>query len=296
MPDRWLTLAPVGPPWVIHHSVALPYQFSHDISLRPIPDWVWETDPENPDPLREQISPELDEGERDCIALEYQADTLGARQVSAADEVFLVHLAMWLSRPTTLSFGIIVHAHHVSDQEWVTRQIAPYNRARCLERYSSDQLTADDLARAKSLVEMLRSVSHDGPIRMASQAMKKALVESSWEIRFFLLWLVLECLFGPDDGREISYRLSLRLALFVESDAVRGRELFAAIKKSYGWRSKIVHGLKLTRLSQSEPETLLAELEELVRRALLMVLADSAMVARFDGDEREKYLDTLAFH
>lgn len=296
MPDRWLTFAPIGPHWVIHHGVALPYQFSNDVSLRAIPDWVWKTDAENPDPLREQIDSAREEGERDCIAIEYEADDLNARQISAADEVFSVHLAMWLSHPTALSFQVIVHARQASEQEWVTRLIAPYNRAIALDHYATDQLTAEDLARAKSLFEVLRSVSRDGPIRMASQAMKKALVEGSWEIRFFLLWLVIECLFGPEDGREISYRLSLRVALFVEPDATRARELSARIKRSYGWRSKIVHGLRLTRLNQSEREALLSELEELVRRALLAVLGDPAVVARFDGDEREEYLDTLVFH
>jgi hypothetical protein len=158
-----------------------------------------------------------------------------------------------------------------------------------------DSFTEDDLGLAKKLFVILQSVSPRGPVHMAVQATKKALVEGSWEIRFLLFWIAVECLFGPEDGREISFRLSQRVALFTETDGAQARELFVKVKKSYAWRSKIVHGLRMAKLQGDESGVLLDELEQLVRRSLSAVLANTSVASTFDGEARENYLDSLAF-
>jgi hypothetical protein len=246
------------------------------------------------DPLREQLREDMDAGEQHCIDVEYETDALGSRQRTAADEIFSAYLALWLARPTGLSFDVIVHAAHHST-EWVTRQIVPYNRALTLPQYMGDSFTEDDLGLAKKLFVILQSVSPRGPVHMAVQATKKALVEGSWEIRFLLFWIAVECLFGPEDGREISFRLSQRVALFTETDGAQARELFVKVKKSYAWRSKIVHGLRMAKLQGDESGVLLDELEQLVRRSLSAVLANTSVASTFDGEARENYLDSLAF-
>ena len=43
---------------------------------------------------------------------------------------------------------------------------------------------------------------------------------------FLILWLVIESLFGPEDAREITFRLSQRLALFMGTDSEETRALF----------------------------------------------------------------------
>jgi hypothetical protein len=107
--------------------------------------------------------------------------------------------------------------------------------------------------------------------------------------------IAIECLFGPEDGRETTFRLSQRLALFVEADSEQARELFSKMKKSYGWRSKIVHGLRVARLTDEDSDVLLNELEEVTRRSLASVLANESIATTFDGRDRENYLDGLAF-
>ncbi|MBU6434628.1 MAG: hypothetical protein KJS98_15075, partial [Nitrospirae bacterium] len=171
----------------------------------------------------------------------------------------------------------------------------PYNRALTLPQYRGNCFAEDDLGAAKRLFVILQSVSARGPIHMAAQATKKALIEGSWEIRFLLLWIAVECLFGPEDGREISFRLSQRAALFIETDRAQARELFAKVKKSYAWRSKIVHGMRMANLRGDESGILLDELEQLVRRSLSAVLANASVASTFDGEVRENYLDSLAF-
>jgi hypothetical protein len=67
------------------------------------------------------------------------------------------------------------------------------------------------------------------------------------------------------------------------------------IKKSYDWRSRIVHGLRLSNLKGEESDSLVVELEELMRRSLVAILDNETMVKTFDGRGREQFLDSLAF-
>jgi hypothetical protein len=123
----------------------------------------------------------------------------------------------------------------------------------------------------------------------------KALSDQTWEFRFLLIWLVLECLFGPETPQETTFRLSQRMAFFLEKEGSTAREVYARIKKSYEWRSKIVHGLRLSNLQGEKSDSLSVELEGLVRRSLVAILDSENLAETFDGGGREEYLDSLAF-
>ena len=107
-----------------------------------------------------------------------------------------------------------------------------------------------------------------------------------------LLWIALEALFGPEDAREITFRLSQRVALFLAEDRAEAKQLFTMVKKAYSFRSKIVHGRW-----KEEPDSLvrMAEVENLVRRSFGRILSDEAVRDTFVGNGREAYLDDLAF-
>lgn len=85
------------------------------------------------------------------------------------------------------------------------------------------------------------------------------------------------------------------MAFFLEKEGSKAREVYARIKKSYEWRSKIVHGLRLSNLQREKSNALLVELEELVRRTLVGILASENLTEVFDDGRREEYLDSLAF-
>jgi hypothetical protein len=131
-------------------------------------------------------------------------------------------------------------------------------------------------------------------VHTALSAITRALIEGSWEIRFLLYWLAIESLFGPEDGREIAFRISQRAALFLERGA-KAQEIFNQIKESYRWRSKIVHGLRVSSLRDRQPEKILLESEELLRRIFSLIFNLSTTAEKFDGNDREKFLDGLAF-
>ena len=111
-------------------------------------------------------------------------------------------------------------------------------------------------------------------------------------VRFALFWIALEALCGPEDAREITYRLSQRLGFFLGASQSEARELFLKAKKAYGFRSKIVHGRW-----KEDPEntTRMAETEDLLRRSLVRIMENKDLTATFSGKSRERFLDDLVF-
>jgi hypothetical protein len=152
-----------------------------------------------------------------------------------------------------------------------------------------------DVEKSRTLYQSFQKTALDGTVRLSGGTTVRALGETSWTLRFLLLWIALECLFGPADAREITFRLSQRVALSLESDPADVRVLFEKIKESYAWRSKVVHGLRLAKLDEEKARYLLVDLESFARRSLLMILEDDSKASTFDGEERERFLDGLAF-
>lgn len=305
MSDPWLTFAPLQPDRIIPAEISLPYHFSEQVSIRPIPEWVRHAD--TVDELRPQLREKIEsDGSRHCIGVEYQADAFGSpdpswkgdppwsMQDTAAQWIRSAHLALWLARPTGFSFNIVIDAVK-HGPEWVTRGTTTYTDAYPLPDHQHEVHTLENFATAKTLFTAFLGVSHEGPIRAAALVTMKALGDQTWEFRFLLMWLVLECLFGPETPHETTFRLSQRIAFFLEKEGSKAQVVFARIKKSYEWRSRIVHGLRLSNLKGEESDSLLVELEELVRRSLIAILGSENLTKTFDGGRREEYLDSLAF-
>jgi hypothetical protein len=58
-------------------------------------------------------------------------------------------------------------------------------------------------------------------------------------------WIALESLFLPDEGQELSYRISLRVACFIATSPPERQAVFREIRRSYRLRSALVHGRTL---------------------------------------------------
>jgi hypothetical protein len=83
--------------------------------------------------------------------------------------------------------------------------------------------------------------------------------------------------------------------MFLGRDQQEVTELFRAVKKSYSWRSRTVHGLRLNKLSQDESSRIGHEVEGIVRKAILLIIEDWETISRFDSSKREEFLDGLVF-
>lgn len=154
-------------------------------------------------------------------------------------------------------------------------------------------ISAADIAVAARLHGALASVKQDeGSLWTAIRATWAGLQLNAEPVRYALLWMALEALFGPEDGREMTFRLSQRIAFFLFEDRAKAKEVFGAVKDAYGFRSKIVHG---RWKETAEGLERMVEIEDWVRSAFGRILSDGTLQETFSSRKREGYLDGLVF-
>lgn len=123
----------------------------------------------------------------------------------------------------------------------------------------------------------------------------RALSESLWEARYLLQWIVLESLFGPDVPSETTYRLTQRIGSFLGDGPETKRRIYEEAKQAYAWRSKIVHGRRLSKLSSEQSLELSHSTEAMIRKSLSKVLLVPGLHSEFDGAKRDEYLNSMIF-
>jgi hypothetical protein len=161
--------------------------------------------------------------------------------------------------------------------------------------YEHAKLDASDLQRSRELFKVLVRMPQEGAVWLSYFALVKAVPDTDWIIRFPLIWIGLESLFGPEGGAEIRFRLSQRIGLFLEDEPSAEFELFKRTRKDYDLGSKAVHGLRLSKTGEEELLEALSRAEDTLRRALAKILLDPGLLSRFSGVAREEFLDSLAF-
>ncbi len=302
MSSPWFTFGVVRNNWRLT-SVPLPFEFSAGVRLMHVPEWVY-VDADY-DPLRATIVKELND-DRICIGVDYLADAMGSPdpnwdgiekrdiQTSATEAIHRLMLALWLTKRVCVGGDVIVDTTADSG-EWITRRIGSHDAMLTLPPFERTEFELADIERAKLLYSAMESLPANGNVSTALNSTIRALTELTFPIRLIMLWLVVEGLFGPEDAREISYRLGMRLAFFLEGRSGNARELFRKCKESYTWRSKLVHGLRVKEIRADEPTRLLSELEDIVCRSLIKILSSDELPKVFNSKRREKYLDEVVF-
>ena len=76
------------------------------------------------------------------------------------------------------------------------------------------------------------------PVRWCGRAIEARYLED----RFLQYAIALECLFLPEGSRELTYRLSLRIAKLIGTQLDERIEITKTVRDLYGSRSRIVHG------------------------------------------------------
>jgi hypothetical protein len=99
-------------------------------------------------------------------------------------------------------------------------------------------LSGEDL---KLLFDRLRRPL-DGTLPLVLDRFDSAYGRRAPQDRLIDLWVALEALLLPDVNQELGFRAGLRLAHLVGDGAGNKREVFESARKSYGSRSKVVHG------------------------------------------------------
>ena len=246
-----------------------------------------------------------------AITLEYDPKELiqGAKTTVhpgfSSDQPHAVHIlqhasqAVWLAEPCAFSFEVILHCEYVSDA-WTllpSPRVAPLVP---LEVYSRQMVKHEDLVEACKFHEAMHTIPQGTALATAIDSLWKGLVEDirkeSWEVKYLLLWIALEALFGPEEARELSYRLAQRIAFFIEETREDAHTTFDSARVGYKVRSKVVHGRRAADKIDQKEEDLIFKTEKLVRRALRKILLNQSLVEKFSSKNgREKYLDGLVF-
>ncbi len=234
---------------------------------------------------------------------EYQADSLGdvdkewkgekqrSKQDAATESILFANLAMWIVKPTGISGKTVFHVENI-DSYPVMRQASSVFSYLPNSRYATDEFGRVELNCAKDLNLILQSLSKKSSLWVPIHSLIQALTAPYPEVRFLLLWVALESLFGCDS--EITHKISERIAFFLGSRKGVAKEIYEKVRRSYKLRSKIVHGRDVA--SQSEQsEGILYETEFFVRDSLFKILENSQLRGVFDGQRREEYLNNLIF-
>ncbi len=303
MNSLWCAIAPINYADPLS-KLSVPFEFDKGVVLREVPPWL----------KKDTFTSYLNATHRHLVltevryafSSEYEADALGdpdpnwprkePRSIQDAyhEAVVLANLALWLAKPSALGFSAIFHADGLpgdpnfrSFQE--VRDLKPHMR------YEMTCLILEDETLAKKLHAALLTLSREGTVWRSVFSLWQALTEPDWATRYLLLWISLESLFGPEDARELSFRLSQRIGFFLKSDPAEASSLFQRAKTGYAWRSKVVHGLHLSRLDPEDSIRISLDAEILINRSLKKILLDSNLLGLFDSKGREDYLDSLPF-
>lgn len=296
-PTRFHTVIPI-------HNVGLcpdlQRKFAGGYVLTALPAWI----------RSQALIESLSAGDRQALAqathglvVTYEAASLGTPdpnwdgagpksiQESKYEHGVLANLALWLSRPSPVCFILVLHAPQFDSDPWL-QQIEKHSPLFCHPRDKDARITAADIDLAVRLHQSLLEASRDTAIWTAVRATWAGLTMNIEAIRYSLFWIALEALFGPEDAREITYRLSQRVAFFLAKDRTEARNLLATAKSGYAFRSKIVHG---RWKHDVDGESKMASTEDLVQRSLIRILEDAELMKTFSGKVRERFLDDLVF-
>ena len=273
------------------------------LQLERIPDWVKE------DEALSLLSWRDREQIRDAewsIATEYEADALGSPDPewkgkeprgiqSSVDEKFtLISVALWLVKPSPLTCGPLLHFGEKSDPASF-RQSASLRPVLIREDENDNVPSQDDLTAAGEILKAILSLRRDATCWIAIRMLVRAVTEAMWEGRYLWQWIVLEALFGADSPNETTHRLAQRITLFTESERERRKQIFRSVKEAYGWRSKLVHGRKLSKLTPEKSRELTIFTEDLIRKAFMMILKNPENTQQFNSKSRNEFLENLAF-
>ncbi|MCH7644382.1 MAG: hypothetical protein IH974_06045 [Myxococcales bacterium] len=205
----------------------------------------------------------------------------------------LASLALWLARPSQVGIRIILHSPEPrGNGEGELHRVIP------IGVHPADDAThahdEQDLEAAHSLHEAIASLKSGGTTETAILSLLSALQQNAWVPRYAMLWIALEALFGPQDAREMRFRMAQRVALFLE----RGEEaktLFDAVKSAYDLRSKVIHGARIAGLTLEQRLKVQKDAEDLARRSVCKILFDPSLPSVFDGKKREIFFDEKVF-
>lgn len=194
---------------------------------------------------------------------------------------------MWLKQPSTVCFTTILHAISIIQRVNTRLPLC------CILNDARNIIGTNDIADAGRLHAALCSIPRKNSVWTALRALWAALTTNEADIRYSLLWIALEALFG-DEGPsgEITHKLAERIALFLTNTPDEARELYHKTKKSYQKRSIIVHG---RFNNDSAIDEFMAHTEGILRTSFRHLLEKPDLLHTFTSEQRSNFVGDLIF-
>lgn len=302
---KWCLICPIHPDYSDDlNAFRSDWTFTEGGSITHIPDWL--RTPEFTDDLHVSQREYLIGEARLAFRVDYEAESYGeidsswagpesrSKQKSAEEKVLLCQLALWLAKPSLLSNELVLHGTETNG-EWRHRHSHSVKGWEVHLTHVRNSLSPDDLAKALRLYRAIELLHREGPPWLAVWALWHALTTFRWEFRFLALWTGLEALFGTNENGELRYRLAHRISFLNAQSCYEAERLCEVVSESYKYRSRVVHGLRLQKLTPDNRLNLERDAQYLLRASLVKILEDPTLVARFNTTGREKFLDSLVF-
>jgi hypothetical protein len=301
--SEWITIAPIFY-YLDRERKNFSFELGQEVCFSSVPNWLRE------EKMLEELSPynkrRVLSETKFALFVKYQASTDGepvlgrngkrtkGKQENAFELLRLANLALWLAQPTQIGFEVVIDACF-DNGRWFKKNTYDCSRLVAHKNDLSSKLNDENFELAREIFRELNYIPRDSALWMAIRTLWMALTDDWWESRYLLLWVVLEALFGPEDAKETTYRLSQRIALFISDDRLQAKDLFSKLTKYYSWRSKVVHGMRLKKNLSEDSGDILFEVESFARNSIRKILANQKLKEIFVSKSREKFLNELVF-
>lgn len=298
-PTKFHTIAPIVPEYINRHLFEISFG---DVKIIPKPDLLNKKEIIDHLSLSDKMQLEVTEL---VFISEYEASALGevdpawkgpssrSKQDSAYEKIQLCNLALWISYPTSLVTTLFLHIL-VDDTRQFTHQSGSIDPVLPHLDDKNNFHTKESFETAQKINLAILSIERKNSLWLSIMSLLQALTSNALEVRFILLWVALEALYGSET--EISYRISHRIAFFISEDRKNAKEEFLRMKTSYNFRSQIVHGLRIRKNKQDNSMEILKNTETSLRKSLSKILLDKKYIEIFNHeDKRKEFLDDLIF-
>lgn len=245
-----------------------------------------------------------------ALVCEYEANSIGqpdptwretsprSIQDSKSEAAVLANLAIWLKQPSGVCFTTVLHSitwpmTGNDERSEIIQRFEPRLPLYCHPNDVRSIVDKHDLAKAGELHAVLCSIPRKNSVWTGMRALWVALTTYEADIRYSLLWVSLEALFGDESNSgEITHKLAERIAFFLANTPEDARELYGKAKKCYRVRSKIVHG---RFNNDSAIDEFVGHTEAIARTAFRHLLDKPEMLKTFISKHRDRFLEDLVF-
>ena len=132
----------------------------------------------------------------------------------AADDILTGNFALWLRVPTSVFIRMFIEVGK-NTGAWVPIFRYHYRGIRSRPSELQNTISIADLESAKNIFDTIAKLKRRGSLWLSIRTGISALAADWWEARYLFLWVAMESLFGPQDAREMTFRLCQRIALFL---------------------------------------------------------------------------------